>query len=294
MIVETVAAKNEAEPSTSYENDLQFVESFQSTLTEAGDFNPPMTFAYNEYGQEIACGLDVTEYFQLDNEVQVIGEVTVKNFSSDDDEQEKKKNVDKNMNEDRAEGGEVQDTAKSNVSRRSGVIKKYTYAKTQMNKKFMTLMEKKNYMRQLKEDKKKPTVNRQTYAGKGKASKKFPAKNRNKDPGANLKKPQLVRKESQKQKRLVVRKKNIKESSPKKYNRPMKNKNNSLTFKGNDPGTSGGEVRYTRVKHVYASIPQPKIRKEKVTDKDYRPTYQIDHSEITSSSEYMYLNLAVK
>ena len=124
---------------------MQVTESFTS-FSANGEWNPPKTYAYNEYGQEIAVGIDVTDLFAVSEQVEVIGEITLSQKSCDDDDDHNEGCHDPTrVNADsKNEGGLLK-------KRKSSVIKNYTSTKTKEAKRLKTLLEKKIEMQQKKE-----------------------------------------------------------------------------------------------------------------------------------------------
>ena len=260
---------DEVQPSTSNGSGIGYFESFGEQAGPNSQWTPALTFAYDEFGQEIAVGLDVTEYFDVANEVQVIGEAT---FEENDAQQ---------FNEDSDQDDEDCPTPPQRPdtppSQRSAIIKRYTSSKTKMVKKFKTLMEKKKEIKAKAEEKRQTEKAVNTKYSKGKASDKFPPKSSAKvKKGVQRKvKPKTGIKETAKM--LTSRK--LQSTATVQSARPKK-----LSTKKNAEAMSKSERKHPKnisrkisissnVIHIYASIPQPKIRQlVKKVDPDYKPT----------------------
>ena len=220
-----------------------------------------MTFAYNEYGQEIACGIDVTECFDFCNEVEVIGEISYAN-NSKNEETEDEEQLSENTVDFKGETDQIDEQKVQLKKTKSNLIKRYTYSKTKAKQRVMTLLEKKKHILDMK-SKSVIQESQRKMSSKGKASKKFPAKSSTKKQQDNRKDqlsttPPRCTKIS-KTKQLLIKKTSAK----------TVRKNKKLTRKEEIKKKSQSTGR--RVKHVYASIPQPKLKKEKDSDVDYKP-----------------------
>ena len=218
-----------------------------------------MTYAYNEYGQEIAVGVDVTDYFNVSNQVEVIGEIKVPDDFSDE-----------NTN---SQNGEEHEDFPHGKKKRSPVVKNYTSSKTKEAKRFKTLLEKKIELQQKKGRQVLGVIyEEKSKGGKGKATGKFKAKNPNftstkgtpvkKDAGKKV----LKGKMSQVSKAKRSEKNQVSSMQKKKLSERKIIKKQASTKK----------TPKRKIVHVYARIPQPKRRIRTPMDKEYNPNMKID------------------